>query len=396
MNILVVHDKPATDMGGMSRFIARQRTLLEAGGFRITTAVCAPGAASGDHEMPATGRRTGRRAYARFDALVAESRADLIHIHSGYYAIGPWLLTRLSERYPLVYTLHDVTPLCPRTTKLTNRGERCDRTQGVRCVTSGCYPLSMGGRLPSNVYGLLMRARQLKAMRRVPSWIVPSAYLATELQRVGVAADRIHVIPHFIADPANAKAAVQAPRMLFVGRLIEEKGIKVLLQALPRLRTPQWSLHIAGEGPLRGWLEREISHGSFGDRVMLLSMLDRDALAKEYQQARVVVMPSLIPESFGLVGLEAFSFARPVVGFCSGGMAEWLRDDDTGLIADWGSSTSLAHCLDRLLSDYALCQRLGDAGYDSVRREFPPQLHLSRLRAVFEAQCAAFARSLSR
>lgn len=374
----------------MSRIIGLQNALLEEAGHQITTVTCATGDVGDIRQILPSGRRTGKKAIPLFDKVIDECQPDLIHIHSGFFAVGPLLMAHLAGRLPLIYTLHDVTPLCPRMTKLTHHGELCNRRQGWSCVTSGCYSLNSQQRPLSNIYGLMMRAWQSKALSALSTCIVPSHYLGAELERSGMAADRIHVLPHFIQPEVVPPPLTHEPRMLFAGRLVEEKGIKILLQALPHLKAASWQLHIAGDGPLRGWLENQIAHSEFSDCIKLLPMLDREALAQEYQAARLVVMPSLIPESFGLVGLEALSAGRPVAGFCSGGMAEWLIDDVTGLIAAWGSAQSLAHAIDRLLANPDYCQRLGWRGFELVREKFSPENHKARLQEVIDTEYTAF------
>lgn len=390
MNILVIHDKPPLEVGGMSRIIALQNALLEKAGHQITTVICAQGDFDGTRQIPPSGRRTGKMMIEKFDQLIDECKPDLIHIHSGYFAVGPLLMAHLARRLPLIYTLHDVTPLCPRMTKLTRQGALCSNRQGWACITSVCYSLNDQNRPLSNIFGLMMRVWQNKALHALSTCIVPSHYLGAELERSGMAADRIHVVPHFIQAPIHPPNTTLEPRILFAGRLVEEKGIKILLQALSHLRATAWQLHIAGDGPLRGWLENEIAQGGFSDHIKLLPMLDPESLAQEYQAARLVVMPSLIPESFGLVGLEALSAGRPVAGFCSGGMAEWLIDDVSGLVATWGNAISLANAIDRLLGSPDLCQRLGWRGFELVKQKFSPESHSARLLEVFNHERAAF------
>ena len=78
--------------------------------------------------------------------------------------------------------------------------------------------------------------------------------------------------------------------------------------------------------------------------------------------ARVLAHPSLIPEGFGLVGIEAMQLGRPVVGFGLGGSADWLIVGKTGLVAARRDAASLAAALDNVLTDGILADRLGAAG----------------------------------
>lgn len=391
MKVLVIHDKAPPNVGGMARIIAQQNELLRAAGHTVETLVCGPASDDGTARLPASGRRLGWGAYRQLDAQLIATRPDVVHVHSVFYALSPWLLGRVQQRVPLVYSLHDVTPLCPRETKITRGQCLCTVPQGLHCVSSGCYSLREGRGIASASFGLTMRVWQLRVYRRLPSWIVPSTFLRRELRAVGITDQRITVIPHF-ADPLPAVVPPPASaRLLFVGRLATEKGAHLLVEALERLAHKRWTLDIVGEGPARAALQQDIERRGLATRITLHAFVDHDALSAYYAQCSCVIMPSLIPESFGLVGLEALAHARPVIGFGAGGMREWLIDRHTGLIARWGDAADLARCIEILLDDSVLGNTLGMQGRVMVERDFLPQRHLRALMQVFENASASFA-----
>lgn len=391
MKLLVIHDKPPPNIGGMARIIAQQNDLLRAAGHMVETLVCGPAGEDGTARLPASGRRLGWEAYRRLDAQLTAMRPDVLHVHSVFYALSPWLLDRVQRRMPLVYTLHDVTPLCPRETKITRDNRLCTVAQGVHCLGSGCYSLREGRGIVSAGFGLAMRAWQLRVYRRLPAWIVPSTFLRRELRAVGIPDQHITVIPHFTDPLPAAVPPPAAARLLFVGRLATEKGAHLLVEALERLAHKRWTLDIVGEGPARAALQQDIERRGLATRITLHPFADHDTLSAYYAQCSCVIMPSLIPESFGLVGLEALAHARPVIGFGAGGTREWLIDRHTGLIARWGDAGDLARCIETLLDDRVLCKVLGMQGRVLVERDFLPQRHLRALLQVFDAATAAFA-----
>jgi glycosyltransferase involved in cell wall biosynthesis len=385
MKLLVLHDKPRGEMGGMNAFIAAQNALFEAAGHEVREVICTPQAQAGALHLEPSGRRPGGRSAHALCALLAQERPDAAIVHSPYYALGPGALTALQGRLASIYVLHDVTPWCPRSTRLTRGGAVCSAVQGLGCVRSGCYRLGETGRPLSDAHGLLMRGLQMRAAHAVRQWVVPSRYLADLLALHGVDRRRIATVPHFAPEAPCAVAEPVPARLLYAGRLVAEKGLGCLFDALPALQCPGWSLHIAGEGPERDCLARLAAQRGWGARIRWLGPLSGDALAAEYAQASVVVMPSLIPESFGLVGLEAMAQARPVVGFASGGMSEWLRDGVTGRVAAWGDAGALARAIDDLLQDPAQARRLGAQGREIARREFGAALHLRRMQDLIAA-----------
>lgn len=388
MKLLVLHDKPRGEIGGMNTFIAAQNALLVQAGHEIQEIICTPEPQTEALHLKPNGRRVGRRAVQQLSRLLSRADPNALIAHSPYYALGPATLRWLQGRIPSIYVLHDVTPLCPRETRLTRAGELCGVPQGFSCVSSGCYRIGDSRRPISDTYGLLMRGLQMHAARTVRQWVVPSRYLAELLEVHGVAGDRIAIVPPF-AWPVPSRDVMPVPgRLLYAGRLVAEKGVRLLFDALRVLNCAEWSLDVAGAGPERGRLEQFAEQHGWAARIRWLDSLSADALAAQYAQAEVVVMPSLIPESFGLVGLEAMSHARPVVGFGSGGMSEWLRDGITGKLARWGDPVSLAAAIDALLLQPGYARQLGLRARVIATCEFSPAAHLRRMHEVIASTLA--------
>lgn len=388
MKLLVLHDKPRDEMGGMTRFIAAQNALFGNAGWQLTEVICTPTPQPDALHVPPSGRRIGLRALRHLRELLAQQRPDVLLAHSVYFALSPAVLQALSWEIPLVYVLHDVTPLCPRMTRLNPETGLCQRRQGLGCITSGCYRPGQQHGVLSDLHGLAMRSWQMRAARAVRQWVVPSQYLKELLCAHGIADHRVAVIPHFVSHDDAAADPTMRPtpaRLLFAGRLVPEKGIGCLLDALLHLNDLPWTLHIAGEGPEQARIQATIHQRNWGHRVICLGALDRHALAQQYGQAAVVAMPSLIPESFGMVGLEAMRHRRPVVGFASGGMTEWLRHGVNGLVAQWGDARSLADALRQLLTQAQYATELGEKGYAMTLREFSSTRHLQDMQRLLHA-----------
>jgi glycosyltransferase involved in cell wall biosynthesis len=155
-----------------------------------------------------------------------------------------------------------------------------------------------------------------------------------------------------------------APLVLYSGRLVEEKGVAVLLDAWTRVRA-RATLVIAGDGPLA-------ARARGASRVAFLGALPRTALPVAYAASAVAVLPSIptprFREPWGLVCNEAMHQGRPViattaVGAAAGGL---VRDRETGLVVAPGDAGALAVAVDELLGDAALRTRLGAAARAAV------------------------------
>ncbi len=385
--------------GGVETYLAGVLAAQESNGARVTVIRCCPepdphATRPGQfHEVRMAGHRFRRDADADFRRILAAVAPDVVHLHSAYGSVHPRTLEWLLRSHAVVQTWHDVNPLCFRRTRLDRAGNCCERTVGLRCLTSGCFrPAQQSGWL-RGMADLLDNPRQLAALRRVPAVIAPSGYLRTLLLCNGFDGARIHVLPHyarFAADgPRRGPTRSGPTRLLYAGRFTADKGVFVLVEALAALSGRAWELALAGRGPQEPALRDRLCQAGLAHRVRFAGHLDGAALRREYEQADIVLMPSLQPETFGLAGLEALALGRPVVGFAAGGMSEWLIHERTGLVAAHGSAAALAGSLDRLLDDATLRERLGVTGQNLVQQRFRLEQHLEGLTNLYRAQVRA-------
>lgn len=162
--------------------------------------------------------------------------------------------------------------------------------------------------------------------------------------------------------PLAAAAERRPGRILFVGRLVEKKGLSVLLKAVRLLDEAGCELRVVGDGPLRSQLMGESS----GLPVSFVGALGREELAAEYGAASIAVFPS-VPAASGdqdglpVALLEAMSAGCAVVASDLPGLRDAVEDGVSGLITTHGSAEEIATALGRLLGDPQLCDELGRA-----------------------------------
>jgi glycosyltransferase involved in cell wall biosynthesis len=409
MKVLQVHDKEVVPVGagdgaagdtpfllragGLGIYMAHVEQALRERGVEVAVAALRPEPReTGDpdrHELQAFRYRLRPSVVARLEEIVETSGVDVVHLHS-MPTLHPVLVKRLLRMRPVVWTFHDVTPFCYRSTKLRPDGSLCDRPQGYGCVTGGCYRPGADGPLPGDLLRVLLAPRQLRLYGSATELLVPSAYMADLLAANGIPRERVRVVPLFsryaVEDGAPPRAE---PRLLFVGRLTEDKGLLHLADALARLRELPWTARLVGEGPARDAFVERVRAAGLAERVELPGPVHGAALADELRACDALVVPSLVPESFGLVGVEAMSFARPVVAFEAGGVTEWLADGVNGLLARRGDAEDLAAKLGSVLAEPELRARLGGAGARRVREEFSIERHAEQLDGIYAGVAAA-------
>lgn len=159
--------------------------------------------------------------------------------------------------------------------------------------------------------------------------------------------------------PLAAAVSREPGRVLFVGRLVEKKGLTHLIDAVRMLPDVPLALHVVGDGPLRADLEAQAA----GLPITFLGALGRTELAAEYGASTVAVFPSVAAASGDQDGLpvallEAMSAGTAVVVSRMPGLAEAVVDGDSGLVVTPGSPTELAEAIRRVVTDEATTERL--------------------------------------
>jgi glycosyltransferase involved in cell wall biosynthesis len=231
------------------------------------------------------------------------------------------------------------------------------------------------------------------ALRTSEAVVAISSYTAREIKRF--AQVPVLVIPYgvgFRAAQTQSRAAGQGLfRILFVGRLVERKGVKHLIDAIQRLPAElNPILTLIGEGPERSTLEMQVDRSGLASRVVFRGQVDDGALREAYAETDVFVLPAVVDargdtEGLGVVLLEAMSCAVPVVGSGIGGITDIIENEKSGLLVAPADPDELASALERLARDPGLAARLGTAGERRVRAEFGWPGIMSRWEECYRA-----------
>jgi glycosyltransferase involved in cell wall biosynthesis len=203
---------------------------------------------------------------------------------------------------------------------------------------------------------------------------IAGTHSAAEVWRAKGYAAPISVIPQFGTDANLFKSAERPSRPFtigYFGRLVEEKGIPLLLEAVSRL-SGDWRLYILGSGPQRDALEVRAEQLGIREKVTFKSWVASTDMPDEYRRLDALVLPSLTrpnwKEQFGRVLVEAMSSGVPVIGSDSGAIPDVIGDG--GLIFPEGSVEKLTEVLNRLENDQTLYQKLQNAGRERVLGHF--------------------------
>ncbi len=216
------------------------------------------------------------------------------------------------------------------------------------------------------------------ALRTSDAVVAISSFTALELARF---ADlQVQVIPYTIGFPETRASRQTASdgsyRILFVGRLVQRKGVTHLIEALRSLPTElRAHLVVIGDGPERGALAEQVRSSGLEGLVDIRGRVPESDLRRAYSASDVFVLPAIVDErgeteGLGVVLLEAMSYGIPVVGSDIGGITDIIENEVTGLLVPPGDANQLASVLERLARDPELADRLGAAGMRRVQAEF--------------------------
>ncbi len=214
-----------------------------------------------------------------------------------------------------------------------------------------------------------------------------SGWLARQAQSAGAA--------HAVVAPMPAATDLffpnEAPRdparVLFVGRLNDQKGIMRLVEAAASLPT-RTTIDVVGEGPLGRHARDQADRLGLGDRIRWLGALPQHQLPELYRQAAVLAVPSL-DEGLGLAAVEAQLCGTPVVAFDSGGIAETLLDGVTGRLVPAGDVAAFAAALESILADPRATRTMGDAGVSWAQSRFAPDAVAAAYARLYSVAAAA-------
>ncbi|MCL7973663.1 MAG: glycosyltransferase family 4 protein [marine benthic group bacterium] len=165
-------------------------------------------------------------------------------------------------------------------------------------------------------------------------------------------------------------------RLLFVGRLVERKGVEVLVRALSALSAfPDAELTVIGTGERATIIERTARVHGVADRVRMLGSVSRDRLVESYEDHDIFVLPAVVDEKgdtegLGVVLLEALRFERPVIASGIGGITDIVEHGRSGLLVPPGDSDALASAIEEMARDPERARAMAATGREDVRRQF--------------------------
>lgn len=379
--------------GGVETYVERVLPLLAAAGHELALFVEHEGASDrAALEVPPGVERRPLGAAAEARAPLEAWRPDLVYAHG---IEDPALEAAMLQVAPVVTFVHDYHGTCVSGTK-THRWPTprpCGRRFGPACLAL-FHVRRCGGLDPRTMLREYRRqARRLEVLRRSARLLVFSEHMRRELLAHGAAPARVIKLPGLALEPAapvedGAPAPDGRVRLAFVGRMEPLKGGAQLISAAAlaaRRLGRRVELTFAGEGNARARWE-EAARRESGVEARFAGWLGSEALGSLLRRVDLLAVPSVWPEPFGLVGIEAGLLGVPSVAYRVGGVEEWLQEGVGGALAPGDPPTidGLADAIVRCVERPDVLARLRE-GARTAARAHSPTRHLEALSRALDA-----------
>jgi glycosyltransferase involved in cell wall biosynthesis len=338
------------------------------------------------------------RLYERLTAflvqLMTERRIQIVH---GQHVLTCLPSTAAGRRcgIPAVCTVRDYWPVCYWSDLIYSRDDAalcpaCSASMMTRCIrprAGAAWPLA----LPMIPYMRANLARKRHGLADADAVIAVSTMMAADLRARAPELEhtRVEVIPNPVdvdrlrREAASTSRPLSPPYALYLGKLARNKGTDHLLAVSQRAGLP-WPLVIAGDGPDRAALEHEARR--LGGNVRFTGWLESDEALRWLAHAELLIFPSRGPESLSRVLIEASALGVAIAAMQTGGTAEIIEDERTGLLS--ATPDELAADVRRLIHDPDLRQRLGSAAWQRAADRFDTATVVKRVEDLYHSLAA--------
>jgi glycosyltransferase involved in cell wall biosynthesis len=386
MRVLLVHNFYQIT-GGEDAVFQAERAILEEHGVDVSLFTVSNDSIRGPVRQAATALQViynplARRTLAR---KLAELTPDVVHVHNFFPQLSPAIFDACRDaKIPSVLTLHNFRILCPTAFLGADDADR-ERSLGRSCWWTVPRKVYRNSAAATLAVAAMVEFHKWRGtwLHKVDQFIALTDWARQVFTQGGLPADRISVKPNWVARPIPPPENRMQEGALFVGRLDEQKGIRVLLQAWQGLDYP---LTIIGDGPLAALVRQSASPW-----ITFLGRQPRERVQQAMQAARFLVLPSVGYEMFPLTVLEAFANRLPIICSDVPSLAGLIEDGVTGLKFPPNDAPALANRVRQALAETAILESMGRHAERIYAVRYTPEANVRQLMEIY-----ATARSVCR
>jgi glycosyltransferase involved in cell wall biosynthesis len=387
MKILQIHNQ-YTHLGGEEVVVAAEQAMLEKYGNEVQQWVVSSELVhqSGtiDRAKIALSSIWSLSSYQAISRRLKEFNPNIVHVHNTVPLVSPAVYTACQDAgIPVVQTLHNFRLICPGH-YLYRNGKICEdcigKTIPISSIVHGCYRNS---RTQTAVVaaGLVSNGFRGVFRNEVDIYIALTRLARQKFIAGGLPAEKIVIKPNFVT--ADVQPGSHAGGYaLFVGKIIDYKGIETLLNAWHLLNEPI-PLKIVGQGPLEALLKSNLP-----SEVEYLGRQPREHVIELIRNASFVVFPSEWYEGFPMTITEAFAAGTPVIASNLGAAAEIVRDEFSGWKFIPGDAEDLAAVVQKAWADPEELRRRGALARKQYDEQYSLKMNFPMLMSIYNTAIA--------
>lgn len=319
-------------------------------------------------------------AFRKLKQILAEFQPDVVHVTLFLTQLSPLILPLL-QNIPTLYYAVWYRSICPTGTKILPNETPCQVKMGMPCYQNHCLPL----------WDWLPLMLQMKLWQRWRNafdlFVAPSQAVKEHLMEAGIKS--VEIVRHGTPIQPQRPPLRSPPTVAFAGRLVKEKGAEVLLKAFALVvhQIPEAKLLLVGDGSEREALKQKINDLNITANVFMPGLVSRLETEKLFSTAWVQVVPSLWPEPFGTVVIEAMMRGTAVVVSASGGLPEIVKNNDTGLVVPSKNYEALAAALLQILHNREWAERMGKRAREVAKTQYSHDIYVDRFLEKYQKIC---------
>jgi len=290
------------------------------------------------------------------------------------------LFKMLQMNFLTTLFVHDHDYYCMRGHKYYSFCNKNCRRPFNTCICSICarpFCRDNSGKIKFRSVRPFLRRKLFRVTRKCDSFVVLSEHMKNNLILNKYPLEKIKKIYPVISVHYRKFQKGNKRELLYIGQLIRGKGVDILLKALTYIKG-DFKLNIVGKGNAENSINNLVSEYGMQDKVNMVGFtLDTE---KWYKSASVIVVPSRWQEPFGLIGGEAYSYFKPVVGFNVGGISEWLEDGVNGFLVTENDIKAFAGRIEYLLDNPLEAEKMGKIGNCMTKELFNEEVYLNEIQ----------------
>lgn len=308
--------------------------------------------------------------------VINNQKPDVIHAHGWMLYSAIYLKKKFN--IPLIATIHDYGFICP--TKTLMKGTIICK----KCFTNDCIHCSKEQfGLTASLFRYLGIISQKNNLKNVDRFIAVSPFVK-DMHSKYIDKNRITVIPNFY--DANEKDAMTNNDsiilpddfILFVGSLTHSKGADILINAFNMINDGNTKLVMCCKKSLKEAYK-------ISGNILIFEDAPRSLVLEAYSRCRFVVIPSTLPETFGLVAIEAMCYKKAIIASATGGLINIVDDRLTGILVPPNNPKELATAINFLIRNSDMALSMGVAGYNKFQLHYTPDVVLPKIQDVYES-----------